>query len=159
LSKASQGQKTELNQGSYMTKKFVILTEGHSNPHTAKTACSVIRYRRGEVIAILDSTQAGRTSQELFDTGGDLPVIASLDQAPDATGLLIGIAPPGGKIPAAWRAIILQAIKRGMEVVSGLHDFISDDPQFSAAAANSGARLYDVRKNSERSIARRISIS
>jgi uncharacterized NAD-dependent epimerase/dehydratase family protein len=141
-----------------MTKKFVILTEGHSNPHTAKTACSVIRYRRAEVIAILDSTQAGRTSQELFDTGGDLPVISSLNEAPGATGLLIGIAPPGGKIPPAWRSIILQAIRQGMEIVSGLHDFLSDDPEFSAAAAKSGAKIYDVRKNSEKTIARRVGI-
>jgi uncharacterized NAD-dependent epimerase/dehydratase family protein len=138
-----------------MSSKYVILTEGHSNPHTAKTACSVIRYRGEEVVGILDATEAGKSCQELLGVGGDLPVLGSLAEAPEATGLLIGIAPPGGNMPPLWRAIILEAIQRGLEIVSGLHDFISDDPEFSAAAARHGVHIYDVRKNNERSIARR----
>jgi uncharacterized NAD-dependent epimerase/dehydratase family protein len=141
-----------------MSRSFVVLTEGHSNPHTAKTACSVIRYRRHEVVAVLDSTHAGRTTQELLGAGGDLPFIASLDEAPQANGLLIGIAPPGGKIPPEWRRIILQAIRRGMDIVSGLHDFLSNDPEFAAAAAQAGVQLVDVRKNEERNIARRVGL-
>jgi uncharacterized NAD-dependent epimerase/dehydratase family protein len=141
-----------------MSVKYVILTEGHSNPHTAKTACSVIRYRSERVVGLLDATQAGKSCGELLGVGGDLPVFGSLADARDATGLLIGIAPPGGKIPADWRAIILEAIERGMEVVSGLHDFVSDDPEFSAAAARTGVRIHDVRKNNERSIARQVGL-
>lgn len=138
-----------------MSCKYVILTEGHSNPHTAKTACSVIRYRGTDVVGLLDATEAGRTCGDLLGVGGDLPVIGSLSEMPEATGLLIGIAPPGGKIPSSWRAIILEAIERGMEIVSGLHDFISDDPEFSEAAARHQVRIEDVRKNNERSIAQR----
>ncbi len=138
-----------------MSDKFVILTEGHSNPHTAKTACSVIRYRGEKVVAILDSTQKGKTSQELLGVGGSLPIIGSLAEAPEANGLLIGIAPPGGKIPPAWRSIILEALERGMSIVSGLHDFISVDPEFAAVAARTGSRIFDVRRNNERSVARR----
>ena len=93
-----------------MTRRMVILTEGHTNPHTAKTASCLIRYRRDDVVALLDSTQAGRTTQEALGVGGDLPVVASLDQAPTANTLLLGIAPPGGKIPPPWRAVILAAI-------------------------------------------------
>jgi uncharacterized NAD-dependent epimerase/dehydratase family protein len=141
-----------------MSRKLVILTEGHSNPHTAKTACSVIRYRPEEVVAVLDATQAGRRCQDLLDVGGDLPVIASLDDAPQANGLLIGIAPPGGKIPQPWRKIILAAIHRGMDVVSGLHEFLSDDPEFAAAARTAGVQLTDVRKNQEKTIARRVGL-
>jgi uncharacterized NAD-dependent epimerase/dehydratase family protein len=115
----------------------------------------VIRYRGEEVAGLLDATEAGRTCGELLGVGGELPVLSSLAEAPAATGLLIGIAPPGGKIPESWRKIILEAIERGLEIVSGLHDFISDDPEFSAAAARTGVRIYDVRKNHERSIARR----
>ncbi len=141
-----------------MSRRFVVLTEGHSNPHTAKTACCFIRYRPEEVVAVLDKTQVGRNIVELLGTGEGVPIVSSLDEAPGANGLLIGIAPPGGKIPAAWRPIILQAIERGMNIVSGLHDFISDDPEFQAAAAKSGAKIEDVRKNREKTIARRVGL-
>lgn len=119
----------------------------------AKTAASVIRYRGQDVVALLDSTQAGHTSEELMGIGGAIPVISSLDEAPDANLLLIGIAPSGGKIPAAWRPIMLAAIQRGMSVSSGLHEFLCDDPEFSQAAIQHNVQLLDARKNDEHDVA------
>ncbi len=141
-----------------MSQKLVILTEGHSDPHTAKTACSVLRYRGTEVVAVLDGTQSGIRAQQLLGVGGDVPVVASLDAAVGANTLLIGIAPPGGKIPAAWRSVVLQAISRGMDVVSGLHDFLCEDPEFAQAAARHGVQLIDVRRNKQKEIARRVGL-
>ncbi|MCI0361782.1 MAG: DUF1611 domain-containing protein [Planctomycetaceae bacterium] len=138
-----------------MPRRIIILTEGHTEPHAGKTAASVIRYRGHEVVALLDGTQSGRTSGELLGTG-DVPIVARLDDVPEANTLLLGIAPPGGKIPSNWRAIILDAIaRRKMDVISGLHDFVGDDPEFSKAAKASGVTIYDVRKNTEKTIARR----
>jgi D-glutamate N-acetyltransferase len=138
-----------------MPRRIIILTEGHTEPHAGKTAASVIRYRGHEVVALLDGTQAGRNSGELLGTG-NVPIVGKLDDVPEANTLLLGIAPPGGKIPPNWRAIILDAIaRRKMDVISGLHDFVGDDPQFAAAAKASGVTIYDVRKNTEKTIARR----
>ena len=100
-----------------LSRRTIILTEGHSDPHTAKTACSVIRYRSEEVVAVLDSTESGKHSGEVLGVG-ETPIVSALSAASDANTLLIGIAPPGGKIPDAWRAIVLEAISRGMNVVS-----------------------------------------
>jgi len=141
-----------------MPRQLVILTEGHTNPHTAKTASCLIRYRRDEVVALLDSTQAGKTTQDLLGVGGNLPVIASLAEAPTANTLLLGIAPPGGKIPRPWRAVILEAIAKGMDVVAGLHEFLTEDPEFVAAAERHGVTLTDVRKNNEKDISRRVGL-
>lgn len=138
-----------------MGEQIVILTEGGTNPHTAKTAASIIRYRSSEVVALLDSEQAGKTTGELLGVGGDLPIVASLSEVDSATTLLLGTAPPGGKIPDHWRSTILNAISQGLDVVSGLHDFLSDDPEFAQAAARQGVQLTDVRKNDERDIAKR----
>lgn len=138
-----------------MPRKLVLLTEGFSEPRRAKTANNLIRYRPDEVACILDSTQAGKTSHDLFGIGGNIPVVASLAEAKEATGLLVGIAPPGGKVPAAWRATILEALRRGLDVISGLHEFLGDDPEFSAAARSSGATLIDLRKSNSREVARR----
>jgi uncharacterized NAD-dependent epimerase/dehydratase family protein len=136
-------------------RKLIILTQGHSDPHTAKTACSVIRYRRDEVVAVLDSTLDGQDVSESLGVGEGLTMVSSLDAAPDANCLLIGIAPPGGKIPAAWRVIVLDAISRGMDIISGLHDFLSDDDEFVTAAEANSIELIDVRKNDITTIARR----
>lgn len=141
-----------------MTRQMVILTEGHSNPHTAKTACSVLRYRPEEVVAVLDKESIGMSVAERLGVSIDAPFISQLSEAEGANTLLIGIAPPGGRIPDAWRRVVLEAIGRGMEIISGLHDFLSDDEEFVKAAEEAGVQLVDVRKNDETAIARRIGI-
>jgi uncharacterized NAD-dependent epimerase/dehydratase family protein len=66
------------------------------------------------------------------------------------TALLIGTAPQGGRIPPAWRTIIADAIVHGLDVVSGLHEFVSEDPEFSSLAATHGVELIDHRRPPER---------
>jgi uncharacterized NAD-dependent epimerase/dehydratase family protein len=59
--------------------------------------------------------------------------------------MLIGIAPTGGKLDAAWRALVLEAIDRSLNVEAGLHTILADDPEFSAAAERKGVTLRDLR--------------
>ena len=139
-------------------RRIVILTEGHSGALSAKTASCVVRYRADEVVALLDSTQAGKTAQELLEVGGDIPAIASLREAPSANTLLIGIAPMGGKLPPPWKAIVLEAIDRGMSIVSGLHDFLADDEDIRTRAAARQVDVHDVRKNNEKDVAGRLEL-
>ncbi|HYL39767.1 MAG TPA: DUF1611 domain-containing protein, partial [Candidatus Binatus sp.] len=84
----------------------------------------------------------------------DIPAVATLEQALEfqdpPNALLIGIAPTGGKLPESWRATILAAIAAGMDIHSGLHTFLGDDAEFSAAAAAAGVRIVDYRRPPER---------
>lgn len=134
-------------------RRLAILTEGQWHVHNAKTAMGVIRYGSDQVVALVDSTIAGRNVDEWMP-GHDIPVVASVAEAvrlperPDT--LLIGIAPTGGKLPAAWRRTILEAIDAGLDVHSGLHTFIGDDSEFAAAAAARGTRIVDYRRPPER---------
>jgi uncharacterized NAD-dependent epimerase/dehydratase family protein len=134
-------------------RRMVILTDGYAKTLAAKTAHSVIRYCSEEVVALLDRSAEAPDAERLIGFGGAIPVVRRLSDAPGARTLLIGISPPGGKLPEAWRAIILEAIERGMTVVSGLHDFLSHDARFAEAARKSGARLIDVRSNQENEVA------
>ncbi|WP_231602549.1 DUF1611 domain-containing protein [Neorhodopirellula pilleata] len=109
---------------------------------------SLLRYRHSDVIAVLDATEDGKFADELFGVGETVPVVSSLDNL-DADSLFLGTALTGGALPAAWRNIILNALVRGMDVVSGMHDFLSDDPEFSRVAKENGALLIDVRRNNE----------
>ena len=134
-------------------RHLVILAEGQFAPHHGKTAYGVIRYGRDEVVAVLDSTRAGQ-NVGAYLPGRDIPIVAGLEDAlaqpnrPDA--LLIGIAPTGGRLPESWRSTILAAIRAGLDVLSGLHMFLGDDPEFAAAAAARGTTIVDYRRPPER---------
>ncbi len=137
-------------------RRLVILAEAEFGPHHAKTAMGVIRYGRDAVVAVLDSTRAGRNVREFLGPGPrfDIPIVASLEDAPampqPPDALLIGIAPTGGKLPQEWRDTILAAIDRGLDVLSGLHTLLGDDPEFAAAARRAGVRIVDYRRPPER---------
>lgn len=132
---------------------MVILTDGYSDSHAAKTAICVVRYRPDEVVAVLDAQSAGKTAGELLGVGGSIPVVGRLADAHGANTLLIGIAPPGGKLPPAWYPIVLDAIRRRMTVVSGLHDLLRNNAEFVAAAEEHGANLVDLRDSNESDVA------
>ncbi len=127
------------------------MAEGYFGDLEAKTASGLIMYKPEEVVAVIDSTQAGKTSQEVLGYGGNIPVVKSLLESlkhrPNA--LLIGIAPRGGKLPPEWRGIIRQALEDGLDVINGLHDMLNDDPEFSRLAASKGVKIHDLREASQ----------
>lgn len=126
-------------------RRIVILTEGRTNPIDAKTATGVLRYRCDEVVAVLDRYVAGRPAGELLGVGGDVPCVARMDEV-EADTLLVGVAPDGGSLPGDLRARVVEALARGMDVVSGLHEMLGDDPELAALAARHGGTIRDVRR-------------
>ncbi len=58
---------------------------------------------------------------------------------------LIGVAPHGGKMPAHWVNLILEALAAGLDVASGLHTRIAAIPEVIAAAAQHKRQVFDVR--------------
>ena len=129
-------------------RKLAILADGHLDFHFGKTAIGVLRYRENDVVAVIDHESAGKTAQHVVGVGGDTPIVATVAEAialgPDT--LLIGVATRGGMIPNEWREPLMEAISHGLDVICGLHYFLSDDPEIAAAAAVAGVRLIDVRK-------------
>ena len=137
-------------------RRLVILAEGNFGYHHGKTAMGVIRFGQDKVVAVIDSTQAGRNVREWLGDSGrfDIPIVSTLSEAlgfvPRADALLIGIAPTGGRLPDAWRQVILSAIRSGLDILSGLHTFLGDDPELADAARSSGVRITDYRRPPER---------
>jgi uncharacterized NAD-dependent epimerase/dehydratase family protein len=132
---------------------MIVVTEGIADPTDAKFAMGVLRYRLEEVVGLVDRAVAGRTCDEVFGVGGPLIISPSLGAAPPAKTLLLGGAPPGGRLSPEWRSIILDALARGMTIVSGGHEFLCEDPAFVQAAGRTGATLVDLRKNNCQRIA------
>lgn len=129
-------------------RRMVILTEGRLGTFSSKTAVSLIRYKPDEVVAVLDSKYAGQAIEDLIETGRGIPIVATLEEALSyiPTALVIGIATPGGVLPAAWREVIRRAIVNRLEIINGLHTFLNEDAELSALAAEHRVRLWDVRQ-------------
>jgi uncharacterized NAD-dependent epimerase/dehydratase family protein len=62
-----------------------------------------------------------------------------------ARALVIGAAPVGGAITAAWLPSLLEALEAGLDLVSGMHTRLQDAPDLKAVADRLGRRLIDVR--------------
>jgi uncharacterized NAD-dependent epimerase/dehydratase family protein len=128
--------------------RYLILADGLFGPESSKTANACIRYTPDHVVGVIDARHAGRTSQQILGFGGDIPVVATLDDglalAPNA--LLIGIAPPGGQIPPEWVQLVRRAIENKLEIWSGLHSFLGDIPELAEAARKAGVTIHDLRR-------------
>jgi uncharacterized NAD-dependent epimerase/dehydratase family protein len=130
------------------SRRYAVLTGGLLTDIHGKTAQGVIRYRPEEVVAVVDPVYAGRRVVDIVPSlRSEAPVVADLHAALayEPTSLLVGVATDGVRIPPALRAPILAAADAGLEIVSGLHEMLNDDPEILARAHRSGARLWDVR--------------
>jgi len=125
-----------------VSTRYLLLAEGFSgDPHYGKTMRGVLRYRRDDVVAILDSTRAGETEE-------GMPVVGSVEDALelDPTTALVGVATQGGRFPPEWLAILRACVEHGLNVENGLHVFLDDDLGLSALAAERGVELRDLRR-------------
>lgn len=120
--------------------RLLVLAHDALGPRTAKTANAVVKYARegwsgDEVVAVVDRSKAGQDAGDhLGPHGRGIPVVASVADGLrlGAEGLVIGIAPGGGALPADWTPDLLAALQSGVRVVSGLHTPIGTLPAFSA---------------------------
>jgi uncharacterized NAD-dependent epimerase/dehydratase family protein len=115
---------------------------------SAKTAHGVIAYSDDPTVAVIDPDHAGKRVRDVLPyLQSDAPIVATLDDALryEPNALLVGVAPPGGALPATWRASIVRALEARLELVSGLHQFLAADAEFASAATASGATIWDVR--------------
>ena len=131
-------------------RRIAILAEGSFEWHQAKTAIGVIRYGTDTVVAVIDSTKAGKDVEQALqaDLGRGIPIVRDINQAleyqPDA--LLLGIAPRGGLLPIEWRWQLLAAINANLDIINGLHMFLSEDEELRAAAKEHKVTIWDVRR-------------
>jgi len=134
-----------------MVRRAVILADKALGTLEGKTANVLVMYnrRRFDVVAVIDSSHAGMDAGEVLGIGKvGIPVVLSLEEAlkrkPEA--LIVGVATIGGFLPPEYRLVVRQALKLGLEVWSGLHQFLGDDPEFASLAREHGARIVDVRR-------------
>lgn len=76
-----------------------------------------------------------------------LPDMAPAEAAArGARSLVIGLAPAGGALPAAWVGAMTDALAAGLDIASGLHTRLTHIPEIAASAEEHGRRILDVRE-------------
>ncbi len=143
-----------------MKPRAIVYCEGAFRTTNGKTAHGLVRRsERFHVLSVVDSTCAGSDARELLEGAmPGIPVYARLDHAlaasrrvdTPASTLIMGLAPDGGRLPPFALQDIETALSEGLDVVSGLHDFLGDNPVLAALAAKHGAQIVDVRRPPDR---------
>jgi uncharacterized NAD-dependent epimerase/dehydratase family protein len=131
----------------------VVYCEGSFGSLDGKTANGLVRYsEKYRILAVIDSTKEGRDSgRVLDDSTNGIPICRDLADAllhsqnrPEF--FIIGTAPAAGCLTAQERLLVLEAMEQGLNIVNGLHEFLTDDPVFAAACISGRVTIQDVRK-------------
>ncbi|WP_346860901.1 DUF1611 domain-containing protein [uncultured Draconibacterium sp.] len=139
--------------------KALVYCDGAFNTPNGKTAHGLVRFtERYEIVGVIDNKYAGQDAGMVLDGKNyGIPIfkdltnaLAQLTENNKAKSLVIGLAPDGGRLPAEARLTIKNALELGMNVDSGLHDFIYKDPDLMAIATKNNCRVRDVRRTPDR---------
>lgn len=106
---------------------LALYMEGALGELFGKMGYGVLRYSPNPVVAVVDSRKAGQDLLAITGIDRPCPIVATLEEAKSlgAEVLILGIAPPGGQIPAEWYPVLEHAIALGFSLVNGLHERLS----------------------------------
>lgn len=131
----------------------IVYCEANFAAVDGKTANGLVRHsERYKILSVIDSAKAGFDAGSVLDNQPNgIPIcrdlaasLALLERMPDH--FIFGMAPSSGMLSIRERSIVIEAMNYGMNVISGLHEFLNDDPVFSAAALANNVTIRDVRK-------------
>jgi uncharacterized NAD-dependent epimerase/dehydratase family protein len=138
----------------------IVYCESAFNTPNGKTAHGLVRFtNRYRILSVIDNSYAGQDAGKVLDgTKINIPIFGSLDEAYQAgksivdiiNYFIIGLAPDGGRLSLKALSAVKRAIKLGLNVVSGLHDFLSEDKEIALLAAKNNVSIHDVRKPPDR---------
>ncbi|MGH1467197.1 MAG: DUF1611 domain-containing protein [Cognatishimia sp.] len=151
----TQIKPTGLTSGRQITASptAVVYCEGNFAQIDGKTANGLVRHSQAyRILSVIDSTYRGQDSGTILDEAvnhipifGDLNAAVAHESALPNT-LIYGMAPSTGRLSTADRDVVVQAIELGMNIVSGLHEYLSDDEEIAKAASEWNVTIRDIRK-------------
>jgi uncharacterized NAD-dependent epimerase/dehydratase family protein len=131
--------------------KAVVYCEHEYLTANGKTAHGLVRHTdRYDIVGVVDSSvPAGDAGAILDGKNRGIPLFSSLEEAYRKTSpkvFIVGAVSEGGILPEGYDQAVAWALSHGLDVVSGLHYFLSDDERFASIAAKNGCSITDVRK-------------
>ncbi len=140
-----------------MKPSAIILTNGLLSHSSAKTAHGLIRGTdRFNIVGIIDRDHVGKDLSSIMGMKvREIPIYAQVEDAIQQQKtpidyVIVGVAPKGGKLPPDMKSILSECLKKGISIVSGLHEFLSEIPELATLATKKGLTITDIRKPVER---------
>lgn len=137
----------------------IVYCEGAFNTPNGKTAHGLVRFtKRYNVLAVIDSCYAGQDAGEVLDrVRKNIPVVANLADAMQISAksgnpakfMVIGLAPDGGRLSGKALENVKSALKLGLNVDCGLHDFLTENSELMQLARKNNCKIRDIRKPPE----------
>lgn len=139
--------------------KALVFADGAFTTPNGKTAHGLVRFtERYDIIGVIDHLFSGKDAGEVLDgKANGIPIFSNLEDAVRELGLengqvsfVVGLAPDGGRLPPEAKTTIKNALQMGMNIDSGLHDFLHKDIELMAIAEQHGSRVRDIRRTPDR---------
>ncbi|MDC5821309.1 DUF1611 domain-containing protein [Vibrio europaeus] len=136
-----------------ITPSAIVYCESNFGKIDGKTANGLVRHSQNyRILSVIDSELSGLDSGEVLDNKKNgIPIVANIEEAiiqaesiPDY--FIFGIAPSNGFLSDLDKNIILNAMSLKMNIVNGLHEFLTDDSLFLTACEENNVRIIDIRK-------------
>jgi len=131
----------------------VVYCEANFGAIDGKTANGLVRHsEKYRILAVIDSEKNGLDSGVVLgEEPNGIPICQNLAAAIAHAGstpdyFIFGMAPASGMLSSHERGLVLEAIDLGMNIVNGLHEFLTDDPVFAAASEAKNVKILDIRK-------------
>ena len=141
-----------------MNANALVYCENEFGRIDGKVANGLARHsEKFNILGIIDSSRAGLDAGEYLDgVENGIPVFPSQVDALRKLGsvpefFIYGIAPLASFLDESQRNIIFAAMLEGMDIVSGLPEFLSEDVEFIEKAIACGVKIHDIRRPPARS--------
>lgn len=153
----------EEREGGVMSKRktAIVYSEGFFAEMDGKTANGLVRASEiYEIVGVIDSTKSGQDSGEVLDgKKNNILIYKDLDDAVKHIDkpievFIYGIAPLSGDFSEGDIVLMEKAMQKGMDIVSGLHTFLTEDEMFMQKAKEYGVKVTDVRKFTDKNLKR-----
>lgn len=137
-----------LKHSDLTSKKYVLFAEGCFGLFSSKIAASLLRYKSELCVAVVDSTQAGRTAQDVLGYGGPIPIVATVEDAlplaPEV--LIVGKGLHSAELPPQWKIPLLSAVRGGLHIINSIHFRLASDPDIASVLRDHDVLVWETKE-------------
>jgi uncharacterized NAD-dependent epimerase/dehydratase family protein len=136
-----------------MREKAIVYGEDQLGKLDGKVTNGLVRHsEKYEITGVTDSSKVGMDAGEYLDgVKNGIPVFRDIEDAIEQLKyvpkyFIYGIAPLASYLTKEQRETIFAAMKRGMNIINGLPEFLTEDEEFVEKANEYGVHIHDIRK-------------
>jgi len=132
----------------------IVYCEGNFGQMDGKTANGLVRYsNRYNIFGIIDSTLAGKDAGDILDDAPNgIPIYKDIQECLEKNKennintFIYGMAPLSGLFSKQDEQIMFFAMENKLDIVNGLHEFLTENKNFNKKAKECDVQIFDIRK-------------